>query len=129
MCWKFVNTSTHSSFFNPLKAKSISLSLQFCYSFCLQQFRCPSFSQCSSSCKINNVSQAIPMLCLHVRINLSLHFLPTSELLRTLRITLIFHGNAPQILGASKHVHHSRLLCECHVVIGLSVLTVFVSVH
>ncbi len=57
----------------------------------------------------------------------SLHFLPTSELLRTQWITFIFQCNAPQNL--SKYVYHSRLLCECHVVIVLSILTVFLCIH
>ncbi len=39
----------------------------------------------------------------------------------------IFHGNVPQNLP--KYVYHSRLLCQCHVVIVLSVLTVFVCLY
>ncbi len=33
------------------------------YSFCPQRLRCPSFSPCWSTSNVNNVSQAIPMLC------------------------------------------------------------------
>ncbi len=57
----------------------------------------------------------------------SLNFLPTSELLRTRWITFIFQGNAPQNLP--KYVYHSRFVCECHVIIVLSVLTVFVCIR
>ncbi len=57
----------------------------------------------------------------------SLHFLPTSELLRTLCITFIFQCNAPKNLP--KYMYHSRVLCECYVLIVFSVSTVFVCVH
>ncbi len=57
----------------------------------------------------------------------SLNFLSTSELLRMLWITFFFQGNSPQDLP--KYVYHSRIICECHIVIVLIVLTIFVCVH
>ncbi len=55
-----------------------------------------------------------------------------AEPLRTQWITSIFQGNAPQNLPIYVYLRksfHSRLLCECHVVIVLSILTAFACVR
>ncbi len=54
-----------------------------CYIFCPQRLRCPSFSPLSSRCNVFNVSQANPCTVFGCKNeHKSLHFLPTSELLR-----------------------------------------------
>ncbi len=66
-------------------ATEVWLTALRCYSFHPQWLRCPSFSPRSSSCNINNVSLAIQCSVFGCKTgHKSLHFLPTSELLRTL---------------------------------------------
>ncbi len=97
-----------------------------CYSFCPQPLytviHFPSARADVTSTMSHKESQCSVFGCKTE--HKSCHFLPTSELLRTLWITFIFQGNMPQNLP--KYIHHSKLLCECHAAIVLSNLTVFV---
>ncbi len=135
--------------FNPLKTKSVSLGLLFwfscsvtshcigpghrvwltalhCYSFHLQWlyavlifFRArvaamSTMSRKQSRCSVFRCKTE----------HKSLHLVPTSELLRMLWIPFHFSRQC-----ASKYVYHSRLLCECNLIIVHSVSTAFLCIY